>query len=57
MCKYTVLLCNPLETIPCDAQELSLSHYQIEDLIGMLDNNKKCLIIYSPDKEVNTNEK
>lgn len=55
--KYPVLLCSQLEAIPCDAQQLILDYYQVEDLIGMLKQNDKCLIIYPPFQEVNDNEK
>jgi hypothetical protein len=55
--KYPVLLCSQLEAIPCDAQQLILDYYQVEDLIGMLKQNDKCLIIYPPFQEVQEDEK
>ena len=54
--KYTVYICDYLEALPSNSQELHLKHYQLDDLITILQDNEKCLIIYPPN-EVQEDEK
>lgn len=46
--KYLVMLCNPLEAHPIDAQQFYIDKYDMEEFLDIIEGNEKALIIYPP---------
>ena len=56
MSKYLVMLCNPLEAHPKDAQLLNIDSDEIEQFLSIIEKNNKALIIYPNFEEAFKNE-
>ena len=55
--KYLIMLCNPLEAHPIDAQEFYIEKDNIEEFLTIMEGNNKAFIIYPPlDTECNNDE-
>lgn len=49
--KYMVHVCNPLEFMPTDMQQLFIDREDIESFLSMLEGNDKAIIIYTDYEE------